>query len=414
MGQLKAIKYPIDEIFNSEGIAYTETNSGQIILDKCYNCGRAKKFYVNPQTGMFMCFRCGEQNDTKGGPIKLLMNVLGCSYDEAKIHLFGEEGAKSIYEDDEEFESGVSSTRKHVELPKPIVTEAFLKPLSKEHSAGWNYLINRGLDDATIEKMNILHNEYARRIVFTVTLNGQLYGTLARDYTGTQEPKVLNSKGGWRRFFVWNYDQVKDSDDIVICEGVMSAAKCGVHHAIATLGKFVSDEQVKLIRQTKAKKVYICLDVGTQKEQENIYSRLSIFYPDAIFNVDLPHVIDSPKLKGKQDLCLKINNVFKTNLKYIDNGQALNDKTYFMDYEEKEKILKLCGINTLMDTEEKEKAIYNHIKKSGKTFPYEDIQEAKTLILKSEYKDAGDYSFSEMEAFIAEAKPFEGGLASRL
>lgn len=407
MNPMKPIKYPIDEVFNQEGIAYTETSSGQMILDKCYNCGRAKKFYINPQTGMYICFRCEE----KGGPIKLLMEIIGCNFQEAKVLLYGEEGSKSIYEDDDEdFDSSLSSgkSKKPVNFPNPIVTEAFLHPLTKEDSAGWNYLINRGLDEQTIEKMNILHNPFAKRIVFTVTHEDKLYGTLARDYTGTQQPKVLNSKGTWRRFFVWNFDQVKDSESVVICEGVMSAAKCGVHRAIATLGKFVSDEQIKLIRQTKAKKIYICLDIGTEKEQQSLYSRISIYYPDGIYKVDLPHVILAPKLNGKESLCKKLNETFKTHFKYND------DTTYFVDYEEKQKVLNLCKISHLMDSDEKEVALSNYIKKVGKFFSYEEIQEAKTLLLKSEYKDAGDYTFAEMDRFIEKATPFGGGLESRL
>jgi hypothetical protein len=402
MGQMKEIKFPIDEVFNSEGIAYTETSSGQLILDRCYNCGRAKKFYINPQTGMFMCFRCEE----KGGPIKLIMEVVGCSFQEAKVHLYGVEGAKSIYEDDEdEFDAQTGKRKKHVPQPQPIITESYLHPLTKNDVDGWNYLISRGLNEETINKMNILHNEFAKRIVFTVTQDDKLFGTLARDYTGKQEPKVLNSKGPWRRFFVWNYDQVKNNDEIVICEGVMSAAKCGVDRAIATLGKFVSDEQVKLITQSKAKKVYICLDIGTDKEQKSLYDRLSIYYPDMIYKVDLPHVISAPKLKGKQKLCDAINSVFNTNLKYNET-----DQTYFLNYEDKQKILELTSINHLMDTEEKEKALYSYIKKSNKPVSYEETQEAKSLLLKAEYKDAGDYTFAEMDSFIKNSIPYEVGI----
>ena len=51
-----------------------------------------------------------------------------------------------------------------------------------------------------------------------------------------------------KREILWNFDNARKSDTVVVCEGVYDAARVG-KCAVATLGKSVSDQQVALLQQ---------------------------------------------------------------------------------------------------------------------------------------------------------------------
>ena len=406
----KQIKKPLAEIFSEHGVNFSENNTGELMIDPCFNCGRSKKLYASAENGVFKCQRCG----IIGGPAKLLMGVLNCSFKEASIMLYGKAQPQSIYNqnDDDEINVQISGIKKsrHTkkELPKPMKIPFYMKPLKKSDIDAWNYLKKvRGLPDNIIEELEFLHWEDQHRVVLPVTMDGETYGTLSRDYIGDQELKVLNSSGTWRSFTVWNYDKAVDSEILIICEGVFSAMKTGIYRSVALFGKTASDGQIEAIRSMKAKKIYICLDVGTDPEQYKLYQQLSLYYPGRIYKIELPPVIENKnKTSGKEELVAKINQIFYTELNYI---KELNQ--YYMTYEDKQNILKHCRVNPKSSTEEKHAQFKNHVttNNSCKILSEKDVTDLKWLLFKSDYKDSGDYTFDQMQVFIDVAKPFQGG-----
>jgi hypothetical protein len=353
------IKTPISEIFAAQGVHFS-TNSTHLIMEKCYNCGKNKKLYVNAELGLFNCFSCGE----KGGPVKIVAKMVNCGFKQASIMLYGKQAAQSIYEDDtENFDVQITGVKKRKQsssavVPVKITKPPYMVPLKPSDVDAWNYLLGRGLTPEIIKELNFYHWESAKRVVLPVTIDGELYGTLSRDYIGDQERKVLNSKGQWRSFTVWNFDLARESDELVICEGAFSAIKCGIFRSIALLGKVATEGQIEVIRSMMAKKLYICLDVGTDSDQVKIFSQLAPYYPNAIYQVVLPplKLIKCPNCKKKTE--------------YL-NGPD-NEDTQFNC---------ICG------------KIYKN-------------KEFFTLLKNSEYKDSGDYTFEEMEVFIKNAKVY--------
>lgn len=357
---------PLSEILTNEGVGFTETNSGELILDACFNCNRPKKLYAQADSGLFFCQRC----NISGGPVQLLKGALSCNGKEAFVKLYGIQGPKSLRDDDIDDNtdlairvSGIKrkKAKSKVELPKPMTLPFYMKPIKNSDVDAMNYLKSRGLTNEMIKELNVHHWEVAGRVVFPVMLDDEIYGTLARDYTGVAERKVLNSSGNWRSFTVWNYDNARESETLILCEGAFSAIKCGINRTVALLGKVATDGQIEVIRSTNAKRIYICLDVGTDDEQYKLYNQLAIFYPGEIYKLALPPIraVKCPICKKKSDF-----------------DERLELETFDCPH---------CK---------------HHMDQSIAL---------RELIDKAEYKDSGDYTAAEMNEYIAKAKKFKSG-----
>lgn len=81
-------------------------------------------------------------------------------------------------------------------------------------------------------------------------------------------PKYMTMPGMDKREILWNFDNARQSDTVVICEGVYDAARVG-RCAVATLGKSVSDQQVGLLEQYW-RNVIILLDPDAEKDAERL------------------------------------------------------------------------------------------------------------------------------------------------
>lgn len=435
----------LSKFFDDHGVKYRENSSGELIMDSCYNCGRAKKLYVSKEKGLFTCFRCGEV----GNATKLVAKYLNISFKEANKLIYGA-GAK-IYaspakvaeeEDDEPLQFNLGGLTKKgstgdLQLPEALKLPPELQMLGPEHTAPYNYLINRGYTAEDIEDLKLLvlpfatFNEawqaveqrlkkqglsgeklkaevklvvrYFERIIFPVYVDYNVLGFVARDYTGTKQPKVLNSAGNFRSFSVWNYDNAKNSEELVICEGTSSAVKCRISRSIALLGKVATPGQVRLMKKMKAKKVYICLDVGTDKEVENLYKSLSMAYPGKVYNINLPPVI-VPKIKISEDFISTINTTFTVNWTYDSAANKLS-----IEAPEKNAILGKLQISNKLPSDEKRDLFWKKIKAFNLSEEVE--QQLAWVIFESEYLDSGDYTHEEMDYFISQAQIVRGGMS---
>jgi endogenous inhibitor of DNA gyrase (YacG/DUF329 family) len=222
------------------------------------------------------------------------------------------------------------------------------------------FLRKRGLPPTLLESVTdaIVSVKYRSRVVFIVRSGGAAFGWVARDYTGQSSLKVMNSRGPFKYFCAWNFDQAQGSSEIVVCEGIVSAVKCGIHRSVATLGKLVTDEQVQLLKKSGARTAYVCLDVDAQKEAQELKRRLLPHFKN-VYNVSLP-----PVRLLKCPACGK-------------KGEWLEGEAAASDF--------ACPCGHEM---------------SG--------QPLMAALAKSDYKDSGDYTIEEMSGFIAEARKKDG------
>lgn len=434
----KKLIVDLGQLFEDNGVKFRENSTGELIMDQCYNCGRSKKLYVSKELGLFQCFRCEE----KGNAVKLVAKYLNISFKEAAKKLYGTDG--KIYaspaklqeeEDDEPLQfnlGGLTKKKSDLKLPEAVKLAPEFKMLGPEHTVPYNYLIKRGYTPKDIDELNLLvlpfetFNDawravedrlkkqglkgeelktevknivrYHERIVFPVYVDYNILGFVARDWTGLKQPKVLNSSGNFRAFSVWNFDNAKESEELIICEGTTSAVKCGVHRSVALLGKAATPGQIKLIRKTKTKKIYVCLDIGTDKEVANIYKALSVFYPGKIYQIELPPIIDL-KIKIDPNLVSLVNQNFGVSWNHLVDKNQME-----ISYTDKLAILGKLNIANKLPSDEK-RSLFN---KKIKAFPFSEEQVAQLswVIFESEYKDSGDYTHEEMDEFIKQAKPY--------
>lgn len=100
---MESIEEKLIELLLDGGISFKENSTGELIFDKCYHCGRAKKLYAEKETGLYKCFRCEE----KGNAVKLIAKYLNLSFREAKIKLYGDEN--------KEVDASIEATKKEIE-----------------------------------------------------------------------------------------------------------------------------------------------------------------------------------------------------------------------------------------------------------------------------------------------------------
>lgn len=445
MNEQRELLVDLAVLFEDNGVKFRENSSSQLIMDQCYNCGRSKKLYVSKEKGLYTCFSCNET----GNPVKLVAKYLDISFKEASKMLYGA-GAKinasiskvSEEEDEEPLQFNLggltkkSSSTGDLQMPEPLKLPLELQLLGPEHPTPYKYLISRGYTPEDIEDLKLLvlphasFNEawnavetrlkkeglsgeklkaevklvvrYFERIVFPVYVDFSVMGFVARDYTGTKQPKVLNSAGNFRSYSVWNYDNAKNSEELIICEGTTSAVKSRVGRSIALLGKVATPGQVRLIKKMKAKKVYLCLDIGTDNEIEKLYKSLSMIYPGKVYNISLPPVI-IPKVKITEELITKVNTTFGVNWVYELEGNKLT-----IEYPEKNAILGKLHISNKLPSDEKRDQFWKKIKQYN--LGNEVEFQLAWVVFESEYKDSGDYTHEEMDYFISQAQVIRGGI----
>lgn len=372
----------IQEWLDSEGFLYQE-RTNELIANSCFNCGRSKKLYINKETGVFNCFRCG----IRGNAVSLVMKIGNIKFKKALELCYGKTGSinvnQELTESNEELFKikNKKHEKKKEENPGPIKLPFYFHKITKEDSLYWEYLKKRGLTEDMIKTIPLYVWKDAKRVVFTIETDNEIMGYMARDITGLQDPKTLNSKGLFRRFNFWNYDSVKDKDSIIICEGIFSAIKCGPERTIALLGKTATKEQIELLRTTNAKKIIMCLDVDTDEDQLKMYEELSLFYPGNVFRIELPPVIELKK-EVPNSIIEDINKKFKVNI--IKNNEKEitflpKDKKIIKDFFKSKKLIIL----------------------------QQESMDFLKFLEKSDYKDSGDYSFEEMNKFIELAKPYK-------
>jgi hypothetical protein len=389
----------IQEWLDEVGTQNKKSGTSELILEKCPNCGKSRKMYMNVNTGRYNCFSCGPKDPSigKGNIIRFAMRFHNMTYDEALKKFYGIElknekaSLDSLKED-----LGFGNKKRKLEqvVAYEIQIPLFFQPLDKtRHPEAWKYLLGRGIKEEIIPQLGSFYAIYGKdevdektkeiiinkvpRIINVVYKNGKPMGFVARDITNKAEKKVLNSTGKFRTVSIWNMDKAQESDELIICEGIFSAIQCGINRSIALLGKTATEQQLDLIRNSKAKKIYFCLDAETDSAQDKLHKELALYFPMSIYKIIMPEVIKL-KVPLSEELKNKICLVYGIKINFE------NDKEILMKSTDKKKL-------KLLFESKKDK------------FTEDEFKSVEWLAKKAEYKDAGDYSEEEMDLKIKNA-----------
>jgi len=200
--------------------------------------------------GVFFCYRCGARGDIS----KLI--------DDDELVALSKDWYKEVVSAlSNDARQPSLELKQEVSLPDDVVKIA-------PGSPGARYLKKRGYGPSEIREYRLVEQPDRYRLVIPSYRDELIDFWVSRTYIN-EEPKYLNPKGVSRRFALFGYDQAKGASCVVICEGVfsaMAARQATGTPAVATYGKLVAAEQVKLLRSLRPKEFVIAFDSNASSE----------------------------------------------------------------------------------------------------------------------------------------------------
>lgn len=166
-------------------------------------------------------------------------------------------------------------------------------------SGAYIYLVERNVSEADIAFYQlVVGTGRFRNRIFIPTFDSKnlMSFWVARQFRGESSIKYLNPLNLQRRNQLFNYNKAKESESIMITEGVFSSMLAG-RSAVATFGKFVTKEQVKLLLASNAKTFYVALD-GDAKKQAIVLADALYSAGRKTYLVDLPYEHDPASVEN--------------------------------------------------------------------------------------------------------------------
>jgi len=165
---------------------------------------------------------------------------------------------------------------KQIVEPDLFNLDAISRPITKFHTEAIKYLSDRGISESVIGKYGLRLGEkfYSDRIVLPIFNDfGDCVYFTARDYLCREgQQKYLNPFGGNKGNVVWNLNNAREQDRLILTEGIFDGIAVGnISEAtpIAGLGKSLSDTQIDLIANKKPCEVILCYDPDVSTKELN-------------------------------------------------------------------------------------------------------------------------------------------------
>ncbi len=265
----------LKDIIESSGVSH-RTSGASFIFD-CPRCGKKNKLYIRRTDGCFRCWVCASDGFA-GRAEYALTELIGTSLADLRHKLYGEGAPQAVaqiqitlrdwFAENEDVDEDALAQQLDTVYWGPDHL-----PIDGKYAVkGLEYLESRGIDKAMALKYGIRYHPVQRRVCFPIESQGKLYGWQARaiynDVGETEdgEPieviKALTFPTGIKKAQLLMFaDNLIGCDHAIVCEGPVDALKadlCGGN--VCTLGKGVSAEQIRLLRNSGVSKLYLALD----------------------------------------------------------------------------------------------------------------------------------------------------------
>ncbi|MGX1901017.1 DNA primase [Thermolongibacillus altinsuensis] len=264
---------------------------------------KTPSFSVSPEKQIYHCFGCG----AGGNVFSFLMEMEGLTFIEAVKRLAPKANIDLSHIDDRPTANGT-------ETAAMIAAHNLLKKFyhhllihTKEGQVALDYLLSRGFTREIIDQFEIGYalnswdaatkflaskgfslqlmekaglvskkeedgsyfDRFRNRIMFpihnhqgeTVAFSGRIVGSGEPKYVNSPETSIFN-----KRKILYHFHEarlhIRQKQQAVLFEGfadVIAAVRAGIHHAVATMGTALSEEQARTIRRN-AESVIICYD----------------------------------------------------------------------------------------------------------------------------------------------------------
>lgn len=233
------IESAILELFREQNVAiYNQSSTEIAILCPFHDNKHTPSLYINTKTGLWQCFNpsCGQKGNFRQIYKSLTGKVYGKQWVLDPINLQRQLDMSLITYEQEEL--SIDTTRidydsEEVKLIAPMT--------------------DRGLSVETLKYFEVGFSRIKERVTIPVRdAKFKLVGIIGRAIDNHQEPKYLYNKGFKRGDILFNIQNAKCYDQVIVCEGSLDAVKthqAGYKNVVATLGAKVTPNQVKLLRK---------------------------------------------------------------------------------------------------------------------------------------------------------------------
>lgn len=209
--------------------------------------------------------------------------IAGCSVDKAYDVFHGEGAGEEIEKplNAEQLFRSDDPDEEEEEKPQPtIVLGPDFIPV-REAWPAIQYLHERGVADAKlIEDYQLKYNVAMHAVIFPVIRDGQIYGWQARRIEPKEgELRLISQRSFAKGKFLLNYDRAKTFKRVILVEGPFDCLHTEIGNGIsgvASLGKNVSQDQIKLILDLPSPQIYLGLDPDASDQVYDVIRRIGL------------------------------------------------------------------------------------------------------------------------------------------
>jgi DNA primase len=283
-------------------------SAGAEVTAECPDCEKFGSFYVNADSGAFVCFSCEFRGKTL---TPLVAHVEGLTWEQARRYIFKHSVELRRREDLFTLADRVRALRPHA-----IEDEPEMEPIDVELPRAFrpvyldgkwalpHYLKKRHIKSRTARAWRLgfcRSGRYAGRLIIPIVCPRGRSWT-ARDMTDEQEPKYLNPPGADHRQLLIGWNMARMTGDIVLVEGPTDAIRLWQHNlsALGLGGKELHDEQrAQLFALPSDTAITVILDPEERKAPFTVAEKLAAHF-NHIYIGRLPDGVDPGKSSRTQ------------------------------------------------------------------------------------------------------------------
>ena len=288
--------------------------SGSNLIIKCIFCGDDRHLWIDPDKGVFHCFKC----EAKGNNISFLMAHLNKSFKEI-TELINDNKTLELNDIYEEllglYEARSNESDRLIDnlsFYEMAIPDSHCVELDVASETCKKYLISKRHHSlAFLKKYGFkfcVQGYYNNRLIIPIETLGhksfQAYSIKKSD------KKVLNPKGSKKSLFLYLYNYFRKEDIVILTEGIFDALRLVNfgYNSMAILGKTLSNQQKKLLLKTKIKEVVFCLDNDAYEDMVREAELLSKVFDGKVSIIQLGETDKDPGDITNKEV---FNNYFK-------------------------------------------------------------------------------------------------------
>ena len=280
-------------------------SSGDEYRYHCPECIRSKnkkdlkgKLHVNYQKGAFNCFSCGYRGSLKHLASRFGISVSqpAASWNSMTLRGLLHSGNGSSWEKQREEALAYDPT---LELEYPCDVRVI-----NQTDPHYAYLSHRGvgMDQINYYKLSVSKDPdsyWADRIFIPCYHEDDVVYWTARSINPDAKLKYMTPYGVDKRYYMFNMNNAKQFDSLVITEGAFDAIAVG-SNAVALFGKAASEHHRKVLLESDFTHYTVCLDPDAGKEAYELASWLDsrgknvyiVTFPEGLDPASDPEVLD--------------------------------------------------------------------------------------------------------------------------